>query len=127
MANIKHVGVSKDKSEQLQLFPAVVPINDGQTERNPSNLEWDEVVDFCAEREILFVPFFPLRGGDPAAVAQVASELGATAHQVKLAWLLKRSPAMLPIPGTLNIEHVRENLGALDVQLTDDQFTRLSP
>ena len=127
MGRIRHVGVSEVTVEQLQLAQAVVPIAAVQNEYNLGTREWDEVVDFCAERELLFVPFFPLRGGNRKAIAQVAEEAGATPHQVKLAWLLKRSPAMLPIPGTLDIEHVRENLGALDVQLTDEQFARLSP
>jgi len=126
MGHIKHVGVSEVTIEQLQLAEAVVPITAVQNEYNLGTRKWDEVVDHCTEREILFVPFFPLRGGDAAAVEQVAGETGATAHQVKLAWLLKRSPVMVPIPGTLDIEHVRENLGALDVQLFDDQFARLS-
>ena len=124
--HIRHVGVSEVTIEQIQLAEAVVPIAAVQNELNLGTREWD-VADFCAEREILFVPFFPLRGGDRPAVAQVADEVGATPHQVKLAWLLKRSPVVLPIPGTLDIDHVRENLGALDVQLTDEQFTRLSP
>jgi pyridoxine 4-dehydrogenase len=127
MGQIRHVGISEVTIEQIQLAQAVVPIAAVQNEYNLGTREWDEVVDFCEEREIVFVPFFPLRGGDSAAVGQVASELGVTPHQVKLAWLRKRSPAVLPIPGTLNIEHVRENLGALDVQLTDDQFARLGP
>ena len=127
LGHIGHVGVSEVSIEQIQLAEAVVPITAVQNEYNLGTREWDEVVDFCAERELLFVPFFPLRGGDKQAIAQVAEELGATPHQVKLAWLLKRSPAMLPIPGTLDIEHVRENLGALDVHLTDEQFARLSP
>jgi aryl-alcohol dehydrogenase-like predicted oxidoreductase len=127
MGHIKHVGVSEVSIEQIQLAEAVVPISAVQNELNLGTGEWDEVVDHCTEREILFVPFFPLRGGDRTAIEQVAAEVGATPHQVKLAWLLKRSPVVLPIPGTLDIEHVRENLGALDVQLTDDQFARLSP
>ncbi len=56
----------------------------------------------------------------------MAAELGATEHQVRLAWLLKRSPVILPIPGTLSIEHLRENLGALELELSDDQFERLA-
>jgi aryl-alcohol dehydrogenase-like predicted oxidoreductase len=125
--HIEHVGVSEVTIEQVQLAEAVVPIAAVQNEYNLGTRKWDEVVDYCAEREIVFVPFFPLRGGDRATVAQVAEEVGATPHQVKLAWLLKRSPVVLPIPGTLDVEHVRENLDALDVQLTDDQFARLSP
>ncbi|MDX6583950.1 MAG: pyridoxine 4-dehydrogenase [Solirubrobacterales bacterium] len=126
MGRIKQVGVSEVSIEQIQLAQAVVPIAAVQNEFNLGTHTDGEVVDFCAEREILFVPFFPLRGGDTAAIEEVAAETGATAHQVKLAWLLKRSPAMLPIPGTRSIEHLRENLGALDVELSDEQFQRLA-
>ena len=127
MGHIRHVGVSEVTVEQIQLAEAVVPIAAVQNEYNLGTREWDEVVDFCAEREILFVAFFPLRGGNRKVVAQVAEELGATPHQVKLAWLLRRAPVVLPIPGTLDIEHLRENLGAIEVELTDEQFARLSP
>jgi pyridoxine 4-dehydrogenase len=126
MGKIRNVGVSEVSIEQLQLAQAVVPIAAVQNEYNLGERGHDEVVDFCAEREILFVPFFPLRGGDKAAIARVAEEAGATPHQVKLAWLLRRSPAMLPIPGTLSIDHLRENLGALELELSDEQFERLA-
>jgi pyridoxine 4-dehydrogenase len=126
MGRIRHVGVSEVSIEQIQLAQAVVPIAAVQNEYNLAVRRHDEVVDFCTERELLFVPFFPLRGGDRAAIAEVADELGATPQQVKLAWLLKRSPVILPIPGTLSIEHLRENLGALEVELSDAQFERLA-
>ncbi len=126
LGRIRNVGVSEVSIEQIQLAEAVVPIAAVQNEYNLDVRKHDEVVDFCTERDVLFVPFFPLRGGDRDTIAAVAAELGATPQQVKLAWLLKRSPAMLPIPGTLSIEHVRENLGALEVELSDEQFERLS-
>ena len=126
MGHIAHVGVSQVSIEQVQLAQAVVPIAAVTNEYNLGTREHDEVVDFCAEREILFVPFVPLHGGRKAAVAEVAAETGATPHQVRLAWLLKRSPAILPIPGTFSIEHLRENLGALEVELSGVQFERLA-
>ena len=126
MGRIRHVGVSDVTVEQLQLAEAVVPIAAVQNEYNLGSGGDDEVVDYCTEREVLFVPFFPLRGSNRAA-AEVAEEIGATPHQVKLAWLLRRSPIVLPIPGTLSIEHLRENLGALDVELSDEQSSRVAP
>jgi pyridoxine 4-dehydrogenase len=126
MGRIRNIGVSEVSIEQIQLAEAVVPIAAVQNEYNLDARKHDEVVDFCAEREILFVPFFPLRGAPRPAVDEVAAELGATEHQVRLAWLLKRSPATLPIPGTLSIDHLRENLGALEVELSDEQFERLA-
>ena len=66
-----------------------------------------------------FVPYFPLRGGGGPGVAAAAQRLGVTENMVKLAWLLRRSPVVLPIPGTLSIEHLRENLAALEIGLGD--------
>jgi pyridoxine 4-dehydrogenase len=83
------------------------------------------VIDHCAEQGIVFVPYFPLRGSDAPAVAEIAERRGATTTQVALAWLLHRSPAVLPIPGTLSIGHLQENLGALEIELTDDERRRL--
>ena len=123
---ITHVGVSEVSVEELELAKLVVPIAAVQNEYNLGARHHDEVLDHCERNEIAFVPFFPLRGGDSKAVDEVAAATGATPQQVKLAWLLKRSSAMLPIPGTLSIEHLRENLGALEVELTDEQFERLA-
>ena len=95
---IRHVGVSEVSVEQIEQARRVVPIAAVQNRYNSADRRHDEVVDFCEREEIAFVPFFPLSGdGDPS---------------VQLAWLLRRSPVVLPIPGTLSIEHLRENLGA---------------
>lgn len=123
---IEHVGVSEASVEEVELARLVVPIAAVQSEYNLGARHHDEVLAHCERNEIAFVPFFPLRGGDSKAVDEVAAAAGATAHQVKLAWLLKRSPMMLPIPGTLSIAHLRENLGALELELTDEQFERLA-
>jgi aryl-alcohol dehydrogenase-like predicted oxidoreductase len=71
------------------------------------------------------VPYFPLRGVEGPALTEIAERHGATPSQIALAWLLKRSPAMLPIPGTLSLEHLRENLAALELELSDDEFQAL--
>ena len=84
-----------------------------------------DVVDYCAREEIAFVPFFPLRGDGGLALAEIAKRHGATSTQIALAWLLRRSPAMLPIPGTLSLGHLRENLAALEIELTDAEFDAL--
>jgi pyridoxine 4-dehydrogenase len=122
---IEHAGVSEVSVEQLELARTVMPIAAVQNEYSVGERDHDEVLDLCAEHEILFVPFFPLRGGDRRAIAEIAEAHGATPNQVRLAWLLQRSPVMLPIPGTLSIEHLRENLGALELELDDEQFERL--
>jgi aryl-alcohol dehydrogenase-like predicted oxidoreductase len=122
---IATAGVSEVSLEELELARTVMPIAAVQNEYNLDRRQHDEIVDYCAEHGITFVPFFPLRGGDPLALDDIAAAHGATPHQVKLAWLLRRSPAMFPIPGTLSIEHLRENLGAVELELSDDEFERL--
>src|SRR4051794_25361401 len=100
----------------------------GEKRRATNNLvEWksDDVVDYCADNGIVFVPYFPLRAEGPPAVAEIAERHGATPAQIALAWLLRRSPVMLPIPGTLSLEHVKENLAAADPGLTDEEFEAL--
>jgi aryl-alcohol dehydrogenase-like predicted oxidoreductase len=84
------------------------------------------VVDHCAREGILFVPYFPLKGSGGRALDETAERHGATRAQILLAWLLRRSPAALPIPGTLSLEHLKENLAALDIELTDAEFDALS-
>jgi aryl-alcohol dehydrogenase-like predicted oxidoreductase len=82
------------------------------------------VVDHCAAEGIVFVPFFPLRADDGRA-DEIARQRGVTPTQVKLAWLLRRSPAMLPIPGTLSLEHLKQNLAALELELSDEESEAL--
>jgi pyridoxine 4-dehydrogenase len=72
------------------------------------------------------VPYFPLRAVGGRALDEIADRYGATPQQIALAWLLKRSPTMLPIPGTLSLEHLRENLAALEIELGDDDFQALA-
>ncbi|MFL5892688.1 MAG: aldo/keto reductase [Solirubrobacterales bacterium] len=123
---IAHIGISEVSVEQVERARAVAPIAVVQNEYSLVQRKWDEVVDHCAADGIVFVPYFPLRGEDPPAVAEVADRHGATPSQIRLAWLLRRSPNMLPIPGTLSFEHLNENLGALEIELSDEEFERLS-
>lgn len=116
---IRHVGLSEVSVEQIERARAVVPIAAVQNRYNLAERGHDEVVDFCEREGIGFVPFFPLSGDDPSGVADAARRLGVSQTAVKLAWLLHRSPVMLPIPGTLSIDHLRENLAALAVELDD--------
>ena len=75
---------------------------------------------------MIFVPYYPLKGSEPMALAAIAERHDATREQIALAWLLRRSPAILPIPGTLSPDHLRENLGALEIELADDEFEALA-
>jgi pyridoxine 4-dehydrogenase len=122
---IRHVGVSQLGIEEIERARAVVPITAVQNRYNLSDRAYDEVVDYCAGEGIVFVPFFPLRGDGVRALAEIAERHGATPEQITLAWLLRRSAAMLPIPGTLSLEHLKQNLAALEIELSDDEFEAL--
>jgi aryl-alcohol dehydrogenase-like predicted oxidoreductase len=116
---IRHVGVSEVSAEQLERARRILPIAAVQNRYNLAERGHDDVIDFCEREGIAFVPYFPLRGDGGPGVAAAAERLGVTENTVKLAWLLRRSPVVLPIPGTLSIEHLRENLAALELDLGD--------
>jgi pyridoxine 4-dehydrogenase len=122
---IRHVGVSEVSIDQIERARKVMPIAAVQNHYNLSERRWDAVVDYCEREGIVFVPFFPLRGHPRPALAGIAKRHRATPEQITLAWLLRRSPAMLPIPGTLSIEHLKENLAAMTIELTDADFEAL--
>ena len=122
---IRHVGLSEVGIAEIERAQQIVPITAVQNHYNLGERGWDDVVDYCAKNEIVFVPFFPLRDDGGRPVAEIAERRGASPAQVVLAWLLKRSPAMLPIPGTLSVDHLKENLGALELELSDDEFASL--
>jgi aryl-alcohol dehydrogenase-like predicted oxidoreductase len=122
---IRHVGISEVGIEQIERARHVLPIAAVQNDYNLSERRYEEVVDYCAEERIVFVPFFPLHVDGPPALAEIAERREVTQAQIALAWLLRRSPTILPIPGTLSPEHLRENLAALEIELTDDEFEAL--
>lgn len=116
---IRHVGMSEVSIDEIERARQVVPIAAVQNHYNLSERKHEAVVDYCEKEDIVFVPFFPLRGAGGTAVQEIAARHQATPAQIELAWLLKRSPMMLPIPGTLSLEHLKENLAALQIELTD--------
>src|SRR5205085_5451330 len=118
--------ISEVTIPQIERARRIVPIAAVQNQYNLSERRYEDVVDYCAGDEIVFVPFFPLRGNGAGALDEIAKRHGATPQKVTLAWLLQRSPAMLPIPGTLSIDHVRENLASLNIELTDAEFEELN-
>ena len=122
---IRSVGLSDVSVEQIERADAVVPIAAVQNHYNLSERKYDAVVDYCEQQDMVFVPYFPLRGDGGTAVAEIAATHGATRSQIALAWLLQRSPAMLPIPGTLSLAHLRENLAALQITLSDEELEAL--
>ena len=122
---IRHVGLSEVGIERIERAREIVPITAVQNHYNLSERRWEDVVDYCAAEGIVFVPFFPLRGEGGRPLVEIAERHGATHAQITLAWLLRRSPVMLPIPGTLSLQHLKQNLAALEIELSDDEFEAL--
>jgi aryl-alcohol dehydrogenase-like predicted oxidoreductase len=120
------VGLSNVSIQQIERARRVVPIAAVQNQFNISDRRHDDVVDYCANEGIVFVPYSPLRVEAGPVLSEIAKRLRATPQQVMLAWLLRRSPAMLPIPGTLSLDHLKENLAASRLDLTDQDFKTLS-
>lgn len=126
---IRHVGLSEvsvdDIKEAQQYFPVVTV----QNEYNLVDRKSESVLEYCEEHNIGFIPWFPLAAGDlakPGSVLDtIAKKLGATPSQVALAWTLKRSPVMLPIPGTSRVDHLEENVAAVSLALSDVDFGEL--
>lgn len=127
---VRHVGLSEVSIEEIERARRVVPIVSVQNRYNVMDREWDAIVDYCEREGIAFIPWYPLgagkldRSGHSEAmrtrIDRVAERLGATAMQVALAWLLARSPIMLPIPGTSRVTHLEENVAAAALQLTEE-------
>ena len=122
---IRSVGLSSVSVDQILLGRNLVPVTAVQNEYSIGQRRHDDEVEFCTEQGIAFVPFFPLRGGGDA-VDEIAARHDANRQQVKLAWLLRRSEQMLPIPGTLSLDHAKSNLAALDLELSDDEYETLT-
>ncbi len=122
---IRHVGISNVDIDQIERARRVVPITAVQNHYNLSERTSEEVVDYCAGENIVFVPYYPLRAEGGRAIAGIAERHGATPQQITLAWLLRRSPVMLPIPGTLSPAHLKENVAAAKIELTDAEFQAL--
>ncbi len=122
---IREVGLSAVGVEQLERARGVVPVAAVQNEYSLTEREHEDVVEYCADQGIAFVPYFPLRGGADGALQGIAAAHDAAQEQIALAWLLRRSPTMLPIPGTLSLEHLRDNLAALQIELTDAELDEL--
>ncbi|TXS41106.1 aldo/keto reductase [Streptomyces sp. uw30] len=127
---IGHVGLSEVTLAELAEARAVVDIASVQNRYNLLDREHEPVLAACEEAGIAFLPWRPVAAGQSGArsseIAAVAKEVGATPTQVVLAWLLAHSPVILPIPGTASVAHLEENLGADAVQLTRDQYDRLT-
>lgn len=124
---VRHVGLSEVTVDQVAHARELVEIASVQNLYNLGDRRHEAVLDYCAAEGIAFIPWLPIAGGRPSPVAaEIAATLGATAAQVSLAWLLRRAPVVVPIPGTSSVEHLEENVAAARLDLTDVQFDRLS-
>lgn len=126
---IKYVGLSEVTIEQIEQVEKVLPIVSVQNMYNLAKRQWENVLDYTAQRGIAFIPWFPLASGPDSLakkISNIAEKHNATVAQIALAWLLKRSPNILLIPGTKSISHLHENLKAVDIQLSDEEFAELS-
>jgi aryl-alcohol dehydrogenase-like predicted oxidoreductase len=124
---IRLIGLSNVTQEHIERALKIVPMVSVQNRYSFADREWDYVLDFCEKREIAFIPWFPLAAGRAAGevLSRIAKAHNASPMQVALAWLLKRSPVMLPIPGTSSVAHLEENMAAASVKLTDREFEEL--
>jgi pyridoxine 4-dehydrogenase len=125
---VRHVGLSNVALEYIKRAQKIVPIVSVQNRYSFSDREWDFVLDYCEEQGIAFLPWGPMAQGRQAnaVVEQIAKERGTTTAVVSLAWLLRRSPVVLPIPGTGSVNHIEENVSAAAFKLSDEEFAALN-
>jgi pyridoxine 4-dehydrogenase len=125
---IRMVALSNVTQEHIERARRIVPIVSVQNRYSFADREWDYVVDYCERNGIVFIPWFPLGAGRVAGevLNQVAQAHRASPTQVALAWLLRRSPVILPIPGTSSIEHLEQNVAASSVRLRDEEYYELA-
>ena len=126
---VRHLGLSEVSVWEIKAAQEVFDVATVQNLYNLTNRQADDVLDYCEQQGIGFIPWFPLAAGELAepggAVAEIAAAHDATPGQVALAWLLARSPVMLPIPATSSVEHLEENIAAAQLKLTIDELARL--
>jgi aryl-alcohol dehydrogenase-like predicted oxidoreductase len=126
---VRHIGLSNVTAAQVKEGRDITDIVCVQNQYNLAHRNDDALIDALAEQGIAYVPFFPLGGFSPlqsATLSKVATRLQATPMQVALAWLLRRSPNILLIPGTSSVAHLRENLAAASLVLPDQDMTALN-
>jgi pyridoxine 4-dehydrogenase len=125
---IRLIALSNVTREHIERARRIVPIVSVQNRYSFADREWDYVVDYCERHEIAFIPWYPLGAGKVAGevLHAIADAHSASPTQIALAWLLRRSPIMLPIPGTSSLEHLEQNIAAASLHLTEEEFGKLS-
>ncbi|MGP4014343.1 aldo/keto reductase [Saccharopolyspora sp. 5N708] len=126
---VRHIGLSEVSVRDVEAAAEIAPIASVQNLFNLANRSAEQLLDYATERNIGFIPWFPLATGALAKgngpLAELAAKRGATPSQLALAWLLKRSPVMLPIPGTSTVAHLEDNVRAAEIQLSEAEFDAL--
>ncbi|SDT89210.1 Predicted oxidoreductase [Verrucomicrobium sp. GAS474] len=126
---IRHIGLSEVTVEEIERAQKTVPIVSVQNLYNLGDRKHEDVVDWCEKKGVGFIPWFPIAGGDlvkpGGKLDQAAQRHGATIGQLALAWLLQRSPAMLPIPGTSSLAHLEENVAAVALRLSPAEWAEI--
>ena len=126
---IANAGLSEVSIEEIEAAREVFPVATVQNRYNLVDRQSEDVLDYCEKEGIGFIPWFPLAAGNLAkpggVLEEVAKKHEATPSQIALAWVLKRSPVMLPIPGTSKVKHLEENVAAAEIELSDDDFSAL--
>lgn len=127
---VRHIGLSEVSVKQLGDARNIIDVVSVQNLFNATNRQSEDVLEYCEQEHLGFIPWFPIASGahtgPDSPLAQIAREVGATPSQVSLAWLLRRSPVILPIPGTSSVRHLEENAAAREVSLSEEQFQRVS-
>lgn len=125
---IRLVALSNVTQEHIERARRIVPIVSVQNRYSFADREWDYVVDYCERNKIAFIPWFPLGAGKVAGevLNRIAQAHGVSPTQIALAWLLRRSPSMLPIPGTSSIEHLEQNVAAASLRLAEQEYEQLA-
>ncbi|MDQ3502393.1 MAG: aldo/keto reductase [Actinomycetota bacterium] len=127
---IRHIGLSEVTVAEIEQARKIVDVVSVQNLYNLGNRQSEDVLDYCEREGIGFIPWFPVAAGELARpgglLDEIASDHDATHAQLALAWLLRRSPVMLPIPGTGSVEHLEENCAAAGVELTDEEYDALT-
>jgi aryl-alcohol dehydrogenase-like predicted oxidoreductase len=126
---IRFAGLSEVTVEEIEAAEQVFPVATVQNRYSATFRRYDDVLDYCESRGIGFIPWYPLSGGalsgSDSPLAEIARRRQASPAQIAIAWLLKRSPVMIPIPGTSRRAHLEENVAAADIELSDGEFEAL--
>jgi aryl-alcohol dehydrogenase-like predicted oxidoreductase len=126
---LQYIGLSEVTIEQIQQAQKITPIVSVQNKYNLTERKHEGVLDFCTRNNIAFIPWYPIDAGrlnqPNGPFSSIAKAKNVTTAQLSLAWLLQRSPKMLPIPGTYSLEHLRENIASADIELSEDEMDEI--